>query len=1532
MSTLFISHKAAEKDNRVAQQIVARLEEQEGHKSVFLDLDPEKGIVGGRSWEQTLYRKVRACRAVVALLSNQYLKSHWCFAELALSRMERKHLIALEIEELDPKLIPQILTGVQRINFHADPEDGFKRLFRSLEDLDLLGVSGEWSPNQCPYLGLRTYEEKHAPLFFGRGEETAEGVRLLGRGAPGLFMVLGSSGSGKSSLVRAGIVPRLRREEDRWLIVGPFRPRLDPFAELADALEGAWEDYATKKAKEEAKSAGVRARWRQRLGAGAGRGEAPAEPGSAAALDADERVHRLLAQLEELAGAPPTAGGEPFRSFLDLSLEELREIFAGKAVARTAAAPASGVPTLVEIADELRRASGRKGASVLVIVDQFEELLGRGAPADAAGAFLGRMREAIEYLDRPLMVLGTMRSDFLELFQRNPELAGIDFQKISVGPMGRQGMRRVIKEPARLGAVEVSDELVEQLLDDTGTPDALPLLSFTLAALWEKRDEEGRLSADRYKLMGGLHGAVAREAQDLLDALDEAEQERLREAFLEMARTEDGRYARRPVPWSHEKISRVEPVLRKFLERRLLVTSQVEGGESTVEVAHEALFRSWPPLKGWLDQHRSEFLLKEQLARDADAWEESGRPASMLWRGGRLAQAVELMESLSDVQREFVQTSDDVAQEERRKEEERRRRELEQARRLEREQRRAARFFRALGALAFVGLLVVAGFLWYAVEKRREAEDQARVAVARNWVDQDPTRAALVLLEVGDPEKAAATVELLSRALREPLSLAELRGHADEVKAVAFDPRGERLVSASADRTARIWRIRPDGTPMPTAGGDVEPVALVHPDHVLAAAFSPDGARVITGCKDGAARIWNADGSPLDSNGGGEGDEGGRRVEVRSLVLLHGGEVTSAAFSPDGRRIVTGSTDGTARLWNADGTPYRPPEGGAQALLDLEPLVSTQGAAGIHGVDWSPDGRRVVVAVADKTAWIWTVDSGEIPACEEPRYEDCLEPRHGGAVFGAVFAPGPRAADAGTPGGAGAEGDRIVTASKDGTARVWSRRPDGGFEPVAELVGHGGDVYEVAVSPVDGSIVTASDDRRALLWDADGRRVMSEDGSVQVAFRHEGEITGAAFSPAGDLVATASKDHSIRLWRPAGGLEPAFLPQERPTDAFFRGPDEVVIASEIGEFRDGAFGLPFFQTWKADGSAERFELDLPEEILERWTLATVFSPAGDRIVTVSLGGTARLWRGDGTPLARSDGGGQVVLGPGQAVAGAAFSPAGDRIVTAGKDGKARVWNADGAPFYSNGRQVVLDHGAAELAGAAFGPDGSRLVTASADGTARLWRADGASLPAADGGDVVLRHEEGVSRAQFGPDGDLVATTSGSGAWLWHADGRPVTSGEGGHQVWLRHDHAIRSLAFSPRGDRIVTGSLDETARLWSVGPGDPLVLRLRDADVKAVSFAPDGERVIAARSPTEEGAPPAGAVIWRLSYDVLGRIARAATAVCLDPAFREKSLREEPVEARENSDRCRRCLGELDGATAAADPAAAYADYRRCYR
>jgi hypothetical protein len=287
MSTIFISHSS--KDNDLAKEVERRLAYHH-HHSVFLDLDPEKGIVAGQSWERTLYRKLRACRAVIALCTDHYLGSHWCFAEVALARMEGKHIIALQADPLgEHTKMPAILTEKQFIDLRRDGEEGFRRLWRALSELELLGVADDWDPKEPPYLGLSAYQEEHAPVFFGREEEALAGIELLERGAPGMIMVLGASGSGKSSLVRDGMLPRLRSREEEWLIVDPFRPGRDPLAELTESLVQSYCRYARAHVDE----AGGRERIRERLRAA---WDAPPPNASVAADESDER--------EQMPGAP----------------------------------------------------------------------------------------------------------------------------------------------------------------------------------------------------------------------------------------------------------------------------------------------------------------------------------------------------------------------------------------------------------------------------------------------------------------------------------------------------------------------------------------------------------------------------------------------------------------------------------------------------------------------------------------------------------------------------------------------------------------------------------------------------------------------------------------------------------------------------------------------------------------------------------------------------------------------------------------------------------------------------------------------------------------------------------------------------------------------------------------------------------------------------------------------------------------------------------------------------------------------------
>jgi hypothetical protein len=569
MRRIFISHSS--RDNGAAEALKVRLQAH-GYKSVFLDFDPVDGIPAGRDWERELYQRIRSCQVMIVVCSRDSMSSRWCFMEITHARALGKPLLALKIDDCE---LDGVLSDSQAVDLTRDGEEAYVRLLGGIVAAGLdPAKTFAWDASRPPYPGLLAFQEEDAGIFFGRSDEIAQGLELLNRvhhlGEPRVVMVLGASGTGKSSLVRAGVVPRLRRDSGRWTVVGPFRPRADPARELAAVLsDSGWPELG-------------------------------------------ERVHRR---------------GD-----------------------RNA---------LAEVLLALQRKAANPAANVLLVIDQFEELLGSGD----APHFLTQLRRAVDHPDAPVVVLATMRSDFLDRFQSSPPLIDLPYEVLSLGPMSESDVAEVVEEPAKEVEVEFEPRLVAALVADAGTSNALPLLAFTLRELWERYAGDGRLTLEEYRVeLGGVQEVVGRAADDVLRAASVTrEQERaLRTAFLAMLRiTDDGRYARRPVKWN-DLPAPAHPLLERFITARLLV-SGVDGAERTVEVAHERLFESWKQLRGWIAENAEALRLREEIDAAARAWE-GPRDADQLWRGARVSRARELLAEgtllLDDRGRRFIDASE----------------------------------------------------------------------------------------------------------------------------------------------------------------------------------------------------------------------------------------------------------------------------------------------------------------------------------------------------------------------------------------------------------------------------------------------------------------------------------------------------------------------------------------------------------------------------------------------------------------------------------------------------------------------------------------------------------------------------------------------------------------------------------------------------------------------------------------------------------------------------------------------------------
>jgi WD40 repeat protein len=1058
------------------------------------------------------------------------------------------------------------------------------------------------------------------------------------------------------------------------------------------------------------------------------------------------------------------------------------------------AAPATAIGTLLT-----RQAPG---GSVLIVVDQLEELFTlESADEHSCARFLVALR-ALRAEPRCALVF-TLRADFYGAFMENPlwqDLRG-RLSRIEVGPLGEAELRVAIAQPARDVGVYFEPELIERLLADSASePGILPLLQETLVQLWDRRQLR-LLTLAAYHELGdrnrsGLAVALSRRADSILRELPRAQEAIARRILLRLISFGEGRSdTRRQQPRSKlravdDDVASFDLVLRRLITARLLTADEDdEGGEARIDLAHEAMITAWPTLAGWIQSHRTEEQHRRQLEAAAGEWVKRGRGA------GGLLDPIELAEAetwqKTDSARELGQSADVAA--------------LVTASRAAHDRQRRRRRGLLWGAFAVLAtfVVVVSALAVMASQRAREAEANRRQAEA------DRTKA-----ETSDRESQ----RLLAQSYKETGRQLLLEGYLPEAMPYLMEAR---LKGEEGESLQMLISMAARAS------------TLEHRQMVNRVAFSPDGTRVITASYDGTMRVWNAaTGQPLGTLFTNQDmvksvafSPNGTRVVTASdytqvwdaatgqplgAPLMQQGEMMSAAFSPDGTRVVTASADGTARVWDvATGQPLGAPL--AHQVPMVRPALSPHATLVVRS---SPDriGREVWDIVTGKVLahrkWVnnatFSPDGSRVVTASADgtaRVWDTATSKligtplaHQGEVWSAAFSP---------------DGARVVTASADRTARVWNAATG---KPIGIPLAHQKWVNSAAFSPDGSRVVTASDDRTARVWEA----VTGKPVGIPLA--HQGEVVGAAFAPDGSRVVTASWDGTARVWDAATG-QPIGTPLAHQghvvSAAFSPNGTHVVTASADGTARvwDTAIGNRLGTPLKHQGVV----------------CSAAFSSDGTRVITVSLDQTARVWDTvTGKPL------GPPLTHQGE-VWRAAFNPDGSRVVTASWDQTAQIWDtATGQPL-----GTPLTH-QGEVWRAAFNPDGSRVVTASEDGTARIWdAATGQPLGAP------LTHQDAVRSAAFSPDGSRVVTMSADGtARIWDAaTARPLGAQPLGPP--LTHQDVVRSAEFSPEGCRVVTASEDGTAQIWDAATGKPLGPALRhQSAVTSAAFSLDGSRVV----------------------------------------------------------------------------------------
>ena len=1190
----------------------------------------------------------------------------------------------------------------------------------------------------CPYRGLQAFREVDKELFFGRDRLTSELTKKV-RTSP-LVAVIGASGSGKSSLVFAGLIPQLRTEEN--YLIASMRPGKRPFNALAEALLG-WQDGG----------------------------------------DSSSQIIRKGQKLKESKQALQ----EAIASALQNNVGWVEP--SDQTQHRQTVKPSETQQNKTVEPGKIQQPQHHLG--LILIIDQFEELYTLCGDETERECLLDSLLYAVKNGPGFKLVI-TLRADFYrDAISHHAFAKTLETGVFNVSSMMPQELHQAIALPAKNCGVTLEGGLTERILEDVGKkpetpgdgfeekpkPDKLPLLEFALQQLWEQAKQQGtrQLTHQVYDEIGGVENALGQYAEAVYAGkLQVEEQLRLERVFLELVRpgertgTEDTRRlaTRGEMGDNWDLATRLNEE-----DVRLVVIGYDRGtGEETVEVVHEALIAGWGRLKGWIDGDRAFLTWRERLRVGMRQWQASEEDEGALLRGALLVEAEGFLrgrsQDIGKLERVFIEKGLELRERERQEKEERLQRELEQ----ERKARRAAQ---TRTGVAVVAAAVVSVLAFIANGMRLQAELRESVAVVKSRLPYTPLEGLVLAISTTGKSYSFWNQLFLNKDVFDSIQSSLLSavqiakeenrflGHEDAVISVTFSPNRKYIVSGSVDGTLRLWNLQGEPIGKPWHG---------HENGVTSVAFSPDGKSIVSSSVDGILRLWNLQGKLINQPWGGH----------------EAGGVNSVAFSPNGQYIVSGSVDGTLRLWNLQGEPIGAPWRGEYIGKPLRGY----NIGGVNSVTFSPNGQLVVSGGWDGTLRLWNL-----------RGEPISQPwrGHQGGVYSVAFSPNGQLVVSsgwdgtlrlwnlqGKPIGApwgdenvinsvafSPDGKFIVSGGKDNTLRLWNLKGELISEPWR---GHQEGVTSVAFSSDGKYIISGSRDNTLRLWNLQEEPIGEswrgyEKGVISVAFSpdrkyivsgrengtlrlqnikekllsklwhgHENGVTSVAFSPDGKHIVSGSLDNTLRLWNLQG--EPLSEPWNGHESwvtsiAFSPNGKHIVSASNDGTLRlSDLQGQTLGKPWRGH---------------EGVVTSVAFSPDGQHIVSGSLDKTLRLWNLQGEPI------GKPWRGHEDIVYSVAFSPDGKSIVSSSRDKTLRLWNLQGEPLGEpwNGHEDVVNT-------VAFSLDGQYIVSGAEDGTLRLWNSQGQPL-----GEPWQGHKNFVISVVFSPDGQSIVSGSKDGTLrLW----------------------------------------------------------------------------------------------------------------------------------------------------------------------
>jgi WD40 repeat protein/energy-coupling factor transporter ATP-binding protein EcfA2 len=1133
-----------------------------------------------------------------------------------------------------------------------------------------------------PYLGLRKFEVDDKDKFFGRDKWIIELTNYLAK--ENVLLLLGASGSGKSSLIQAGLIPKLKDQWGSQLFNFTFVPDVDPFESFYGCL-------LTKYKQSEAK------------------------------------------------------------------------------LARTVKED-----TLIQVVQALK-----SDAQWLIFIDQFEEVFIR-TPKTERDIFIKNLIKLIENSDSSVKVIMTMRADFLDKLSPYPDLGKVhDSSSRMLTDMEDSDLRLAIAEPAARNGVIFEQGLIDTIIADfKQQAGSLPLLQYTLNLLWSKDDITDRvLNTKTYQELGGVTGALQQQANKIYDQFDETQRKLAEEIFLELIELV-GKEAvsRRADKGIFERDETQKEVLYQLIDNRLLV-SKGEDGKATVEVAHEALLRSWPVLQNLIREKEEVIVLKNRLDADARNWQDAQKASSELWSGSKLGRVMDLLfveqalVNLDALAIEFICAS--VTQSERQRNEK-----IRTARRI------------ALGSLVAVVAIGIAGInaLW----QSKIADLRATAADIKVLLHTQPVAALVKAIQATGESKNVLWQVLpeVQSSLYEAIDIAKERDFTNELESFfsmtgmifGNDPIGSIAINNEKQyiviglRAGLVGLFDEQGLPIEKFfEGIGKNTKDIHQGVVTSVAISPDGSYVVSGSEDKTIKLWNKEGKVIQQLNGHSGHVTAVAISANGQYILSGSQdktirlwtkngkllqemkghndtVKSVAFSSDGQYIVSGSTDKTVRLWNKQGSPISKP-------FQAHEL-------GVMSVAVSPDGQYIVSGSEDKTVRLWNKQGNPVGLPFKG---------HERTVTSVAFSP---------------DGQYIVSGSEDGTVRLWDK--DG--NPIGNpLKGHYGFIKIVTFSADGQSVISGSEDKTIRFWDKEGH-------NIGLPFKgHTHYVLSVAFSPDGQQIVSAGRDDILRLWTKDG--KPIWKRKGHEEFKFLDRIDRLKFFTSIAFSPDGQYiasvsndGMLWL--WDKKGDLIKKFKDNKDSYLGD-VRSVAFSSDSKYILSghgFSQG--IRLWDVQGGNLIREFKN-QQISGNIESVA---FSPDGKYILSSGSN--IQFWDIEGnliwqSPFIQDGDNLS----------AAFSPDGQFIVSGGSHGILRLWDKNGNPI-----GKPFSRQEGNITSVAFSPDGKyIVSGSQDNTVRLWEKNGRnPIVTINA-------HDRYVNSVAFSPDGQYIVSGGDEGTIRLWRGG-------------------------------------------------------------------------------------------------------------------